>query len=343
MRTADTIEKDTVAMYFVRAALMRLSGEARSRVLMQAGIAADWLQVPNARVPAPAFSALWLAVAREIDDEFLGLDSRPMKVGSFALICQSLMTCANLESALKRMLRAFSLFLDDVAGELVVEEEQAVVYVINRIAAVPVRRFADETFLVLVHGLMCWLIGRRVALERAEFAYRRPSHSREYTLMYTQNLRFDADFTGIRFDAKLLAMPVVQDARTLRRFLRSAPQSLFLRYRNADSWTARIRRHLRGWQRAESLPGFDDLAAELGTAPTTLRRRLAAEGTSYRGIKDKLRSDQAIDLLCHGTLSVDEIAARLGFQDASAFHRAFKRWTGLQPGQYRRRRISPTN
>ena len=339
----DAIEKDTVAMYFVDAALMRLSDEARRRVLAQAGIAAEWLVVPNARVPASAFSALWLAVAREIDDEFLGLDTRPMKVGSFALICQSLMACGNLERALRRMLRAFALFLDDIGGELVLEEEQAVVRVINRVEAGPARRFADETFLVLVHGLMCWLIGRRVVLDRADFAHQRPAHAREYTLMYTQNLGFDAEFTSIRFDAKLLAMPIVQDAGALRRFLRSAPQSLFLRYRNADSWTARIRRRLRGSLRAEALPGFDDLAAEFGTAPTTLRRRLAAEGTSYRDIKDKLRSDQAIHLLCHGTLSMDEIAIRLGFQDTSAFHRAFKRWTGLQPGQYRLRRISGPN
>jgi transcriptional regulator GlxA family with amidase domain len=67
----------------------------------------------------------------------------------------------------------------------------------------------------------------------------------------------------------------------------------------------------------------------------TLRRRLEREGISYQAIKDQLRSDVAIDYLCNSNLSVDEIAARVGFQDASAFHRAFKRWNGLQPGEYR--------
>ena len=89
---------------------------------------------------------------------------------------------------------------------------------------------------------------------------------------------------------------------------------------------------------AESWPVFEDLAGELRTTPTTLRRRLDREGTSYQTIKDELRSDVAIDYLCNSSMSVDEIAARIGFRDASAFHRAFKRWTGVQPGEYRRRR-----
>ena len=67
-------------------------------------------------------------------------------------------------------------------------------------------------------------------------------------------------------------------------------------------------------------------------------RQYGDEGASYQGIKDQLRSDLAIDRLCNSSLSVDEIGALLGYHDASAFHRAFKRWNGLQPGEYRRRR-----
>ena len=67
------------------------------------------------------------------------------------------------------------------------------------------------------------------------------------------------------------------------------------------------------------------------------RRRLEAEGTSYQQLKDRLRSDLAIDRLVSSQASIDELALELGFHDASAFHRAFRRWTGLPPGAYRRR------
>lgn len=335
----EPIEKDTVSMYFVRAAVSHLTDAQRVRSLAVAGIPAELLDAPQGRVPAGAFSALWLAVARELDDEFFGLDRRSMKVGSFALLCQAVLDCVNLDRALRRMLRGFTLFLDDVRGQLILEDGQATVRIVNRMADPGDRCFGDETFLILMHGLMCWLVGRRIVLSGVDFAHPRPPQAREYTRMYSEHLTFDAEYTAIRFDAQVLAAPVVQDAVTLKDFLRTAPQSVFLKYKNEDSWTARLRRRLRGSASGEAWPVFEAVAAELGSTPTTLRRRLEAEGTSYQDIKDQLRSDLAIDLLCHSSLSVDEIGARLGFQDASAFHRAFKRWNGLQPGQYRQRRL----
>ena len=71
---------------------------------------------------------------------------------------------------------------------------------------------------------------------------------------------------------------------------------------------------------------------------TTLRRRLVSEGTSFLGIKDELRRDAAIHHLCNSALSVADIGSLLGFQEPSAFHRAFKKWCGVQPGEYRLRK-----
>jgi len=330
------MEKDTVSMHFVHAAVARLSPEARHRALGAAGIPPDLLAAPQARVPAEAFSALWLSVARELDDEFFGLDRRRMKVGSFALLCQAVLHHENLDRALKLLLRGLSTFLDDVHGELGLEDQQAVLSVVNRIADPAARRFADETFLILVHGLMCWLTGQRIALTEAAFAHDRPAHAAEYTLMYAEQLVFDAPVTQVRFDARLLNAPIVQNAASLRTFLRTAPQSIFLKYRNEDSWTARLRRRLRDCLGQDSdWPTLPALAQEFSLTPTTLRRRLEAEGTHYQDLKDQLRRAAAIDLLCHGTLSIADIGARLGFQEPSAFHRAFKRWAGVQPGEYR--------
>lgn len=333
----DAIEKHTVSMHFVGAAVRHLGRDARERVLAEAGVPAALLDAPQARVPATAYSALWLAVARELDDEFFGLDRRRMKVGSFALLSQAAISCATLERALKRIMRGFAVFLDDVQGQLQAEDADAVLRINNRIADAEDRRFADETLLILIHGLACWLIGRRIVLTRIDFAHPRPAHAGEYALMYGDDVRFDAPQTSVRFDAEALATPLVQNAATLHTFLRTAPQSVFLKYRNETSWAAQVRRRLRAGE-PEAWPVFEDLAIELGTTATTLRRRLDAEGTSYQAIKDELRNDLAVDWLCNSDLSVDDVGAAVGFNDASAFHRAFKRWNGLQPGEYRRRR-----
>src|SRR5262245_38694175 len=104
----------TVSGAFVAGAVMQLPPAARSRVLAASGVATDALHHPQARVGADAFGALWLAVARELDDEFFGLDSRRMKVGSFALLCRAALGHASVGGALREAVRGFGLFLDDV-------------------------------------------------------------------------------------------------------------------------------------------------------------------------------------------------------------------------------------
>ena len=72
------------------------------------------------------------------------------------------------------------------------------------------------------------------------------------------------------------------------------------------------------------------------STPATVRRRLQEEGASYQSIKDQLRRDLAISYLSHSTRSVMDIALELGFSERSAFHRAFRKWTGASPGEFRR-------
>jgi AraC-like DNA-binding protein len=148
-------------------------------------------------------------------------------------------------------------------------------------------------------------------------------------------LAFDQPFTAVIFDAHYLTLPVVQNEHTLKEFLRTAPENILVKYKNGSSLSARIRRRLR-----QTLPGdvpdFDTLAAELNLTAATLRRRLREEGASYQEIKDQLRRDLAISYLSHSRRSVVDIALELGFSERSAFHRAFRKWTGASPGEFRR-------
>lgn len=81
--------------------------------------------------------------------------------------------------------------------------------------------------------------------------------------------------------------------------------------------------------------GIEQIAAEMHVDERTLRRKLAAEGTSFRELADEVRSTMALELLGDGQLTIQEVAARLGYHDAAAFSRAFKRWTGERPGEFR--------
>ena len=83
-------------------------------------------------------------------------------------------------------------------------------------------------------------------------------------------------------------------------------------------------------------PGLAFIAEKLHISARTLRRRLAAEGTTHQEIVDDLRRELADRYLLDEGLAVSKVAVLLGFSNASAFHRAFKRWFGTSPHQHRR-------
>jgi AraC-like DNA-binding protein len=294
-------------------------------------------------VPAQAFAQLWMAVARALDDEFFGLDARRMKVGTFAMLCHALAGQPTVGTALRLALRGFSLCFDDIAVQLRVAGGQALLQIDNRIragdatpAAADARRFADETLLVMLHGLLCWLAARRVPLARVDWTQPEPPHADEYRRMFAPLQRFGQPATAAVFDARVLAGAVSVTPASLKAFLRDAPQSVFLKQVVPTGLGDRARRLCRAaLDQGLPAPTLAELADALGLSTATLRRRLDAEGAAWGPLKDAVRRDLALQLLAEGTLPVADVAARLGFEDASTFYRAFRKWTGSAPGAWR--------
>jgi AraC-like DNA-binding protein len=331
-----TAEPGTIAICFVAAALRSVHGRDldADELLANVGLSSSLLQVPQARVSAKHYGALWRAIAAALDDEFFGQDSRRMKVGSFAMLCHSVLSCKTLGQALDRSLRFYALILDDISGSAERDAKEARI-VLREAAGVPRRVFAHELLLMLLYGVSCWLVGRRIPILRTEFSYAEPAHSAEYRLMYCADLRFGRPNTLLAFEASYLDLPVVQNERSAKEFLRTAPESILLKYKNGSSLTARVRRRLRQFLPG-TVPDFEELAQQMSMTPATMRRRLHEEGESYQSIKDQLRRDLAISYLSHSSRSVMDIALELGFTERSAFHRAFRKWTGASPGEFRR-------
>jgi len=107
-----------------------------------------------------------------------------------------------------------------------------------------------------------------------------------------------------------------------------------VKYRDTSNLSDRIRRLLRK-SLGGDMPSLDEISATLAVTPQTLRRRLREEGRGFQQLKDETRRDAAIDCLLNTPWPLPEIAERVGFSEASTFHRAFKQWTGVAPGEYR--------
>ncbi|HEY1999067.1 AraC family transcriptional regulator [Paraburkholderia sp.] len=337
-------DKGTISVALVEEtlALARARGVDVDALLVAAGIAPHMLKTPKSRVSSAQYGALWAGIARALDDEFFGQDSHPMRCGSFIAMTQTALTARTGAQALARAVGFMRLVLDDLSAHVTADTGRVRITFTHREDKPPPTMFAYATYFIVIYGLMCWLVGRRIPLLGARFRCAAPSAAHEYRLMFCDDMRFGQAHSYVDLSAQFLALPVIQTTKSIKPFLRDAPGSFVVKYRNPESLAARIRKMLRALPMS-SWPAADQMAQRLHAAEATMRRHLKQEGYTYQSIKDDLRRDIAIGELQDSTRTIAEIAMRVGFAEPSAFHRAFRKWTGMRPTDYRLARASLTH
>ncbi len=303
-----------------------------SALLQRAHIAPALMESPLARVSQAQYGRLLRELRHVMRDELWGLTSQPLRPGTYGQCLLQMVRCATLGEALRRSFVFYRFVLPDFRPRLLVGEHQArlrfeLVHPSNELL-----EEAVKVFQWITHATASWLVARRIPLRHVE--YKVGGSGLDTSRVYQAPVHYGQDHVGLSFDAHWLDLPVVQSARSLQEFLAGAPENLVVSYRDTSSLTDRVRRLLRK-QLAQELPPLDVVARELAVTAQTLRRRLKDEGRGYQQIKDEIRRDAAVEYLVQTRLSLPEIAGRVGFSEASTFHRAFKSWTGLAPGEYR--------
>ncbi|MFI9209822.1 AraC family transcriptional regulator [Streptomyces sp. NPDC053253] len=358
------VSTGSVSAHHVRAVL--LGGERRgiapAPLLARAGLPAELLGGAQARVPAERFGRLVRMLWAVLDDELIGFGGAPSKVGTFAMMGHVVVHGSrDLREALRRGQDFYSLFPSGPRFRLVepgVGEEVGVEGAVGDpgfggelgVGGSDEARmefdfagyddplhFGAESTVLVAHRFAGWLIRRRIGLRRVEFAYPEPRHAQEYALLFGAPCVFGARRTAAVFDRADLDAPVLRDAAALQVFLRSAPAGVLVRADHGGTVTGRVRHLIGRALPAEPVPTPQQLADRLSMSPQTLRRRLAAEGTTYQRLRDQVRRDHAIAELSGGRVSIELLSRQLGFSEPSAFHRAFRRWTGETPRAYRAR------
>ncbi len=324
-------------MHHVRALLAGARGSGIDTVplLQEAQIPPLLLGDDRARITPAQFARLFRALYRTTQDEFLALSPVPSRPGTFAMMCHASLGCRDLGAATERAAAFYGLFPGGPELALEVVGDEARFTVRNEFAR-DEDRFLTECVLAIWHRLSSWLVGRRIPLAYAAFRYPPPPHLEEYETLFDCPVRFGEDRTGAVFAAHWLTAPLVRDEPALDAMLRRAPFDLLSRPEYGTTVAEQVRRTLAQRLRTSPrLPALGEVAARLAVSPATLRRRLQQEGTSFQQLKDHVRRDAAIAGLAESGEPIAELAARLGFSEDTAFHRAFRRWTGTTPGAYR--------
>jgi AraC-like DNA-binding protein len=318
----------------------RARGVDIAPVLGAAGLADLPVSDPDARLPLARLDRIWERSAEVLEDPCLGLHlAETVSSESFGLLSYLGTASPTWGEGLRRVCRYFRVLSDASGYDLHVEGGSAKVTAVHDVPPDgPVRQRVEFTVAVL----FCY--GRR-AIEaewdahEVFFEHAAPADTTEHQRLFRCAPRFATDASGFRFPAEVLERPLcTRDPaladmleRMATRFIADAPKTTSVAGALRDLC---IRRRFEGELTLEWA------ARQLGMSPRTLQRRLGQDGTSYNEAIDEARRHVATRMLTQRATAIAEVAFAVGFSEPAAFHRAFKRWTGMTPAEHRRRSAS---
>lgn len=317
------------------ASVVARSKVSTERLLEGQSLATQDLVDPNARVSLATLIAI-IERARSLTRDpalgvELGLQTRATLWGNLGF---ATLSAPSMRGALELAIRFCDVVTPAIALRLREEGTEAELILDERDDFGSAR---DVIVLWLLLGI--WNVGRMMtgapSTARLELAFPEPAYASRLQAELPA-VRFGQPASRLLFDARRLDLPyVLHDPSALR-----AAVELCERQHEAlghgDAVAPRVRQLLT--RSIHALPGFKAIAGKLQLSPRTLSRRLAAEGTSLQALIEEERKRQGLTLVAANERTISEIADRLGYSNVSNFERAFRRWTGCSPTQYRRAR-----
>jgi AraC-like DNA-binding protein len=298
------------------------------------GIERARLGDPEARIGRPEVLRFWEEAGRRLGVPnpglYLGERVRPRarNVAVYAM-----MSSPTLREGLERIIR-YQRLLGDFS-RLTVKDEGArsFVRIDSRSPEQPLTRDEAEFTSVLLLRYCRWVTDRDLVPLEARLGRREPADPSDYERVFGCPVRFGAAEEGLLLAAEDLALPSLHASEEMaREHERLADRHL------SEIEDSSVGGRLRRLLATELEVGSLDLRAaakRLSMSPRTLQRRLAAEETTYGRVLDEVRRDLALARLRSPDASIGEVAYLTGFSELSTFYRAFKRWTGQTPSEYR--------
>jgi len=184
------------------------------------------------------------------------------------------------------------------------------------------------------HRLAGWLIGNFIVLDSVAVTDSQPTTPSRIPSLFDCPLNFDRDNCSISFAAHHLESPINRSADQVQAMLERFPCDLFYVDQRSHTDAERIASMI-GQDFSRPIPGVEEVAKRMNMSVPTLHRHLQKEHTSYQKIKNDCRYKAAVACLQQEAYTVDQIANLLGYSDTSTFYRAFKKWAGMTPMEYR--------
>jgi AraC-like DNA-binding protein len=309
-------------------------------ILDRAGIPKSAREAPQTRLPQARFEALWRAAIEVTGDPAIALRvSTLVKPSTLGIIGYLASASESRRNAFELVKGLTPLLWENFECEL--ESDDQVAFIRCRAGSNPrASRFTIQYSVGLTVAMSRALGSLRSDPLEARFSFPAPPYADEYERILRLPVRFDAGEDGVLFPISLMDSSNPSADAALRQLLQQYAADQLARIPSHPGLAERVRATIRSMLPLGDLSA-DRVAARFSMSDRTLRRRLRDEGTSYREALDEVREELARRYLANEERGIDEIALLLGFSDASAFTKAFRRWTGQTPADFARTRPAP--
>ena len=307
------------------------------RILAREGVDLAGMLTPGAQLPIRWFLEAYPDLDADRAASIGYVAGEQARLTAYSLLSLPLVSAGSVSEVMR--LLAFMPLISNVISARFLERDDAVLVMLSvdsgddLLDRIPVFYSAAA----LVH-LLRLLSSDPLALS-IHIAWPMPAALADHPEVIAGRLRFDAPVHYIRVPrATLASVCRFSDPIAYQNAMAGLQAMLDARAR-PDDVAGRVRRLL------EDGPGLlriEQVAAALNLSVSTLKRRLAESGSHFTALQEKAMSDRARLLLLDATMTLDAIAAALGYSDLANFSHAFKRWTGCAPGQFRRQHQAPS-
>lgn len=315
---------------------LSLRGYDLSQVLHALEISERGLDEAQRRIPVRAFNRALEVACEMTSDPFLGLHiGERIRPAHLSVLGYLLMSCTSPRVAFQLHQRWHQRFTGGEVAEYVYEHDR--IWLFWRMPPVPgyISRPAVETSLASSLTFARWLFGVNANPVAVQFPYAAPDDLSEYDRLFGCDMIFDAQCSGLCLGASVLETALPQGDPELHALMQAKAQRIAAEMDlTQDEPIGRVRREIMAGL-SQAVPDLENTACRLNISSHTLKRRLAEQNTNFRRELDEVRRRLALGYLKDPKLSLTEITYLLNFSEPSAFHRAFKRWTGESPRSYR--------
>ncbi len=323
----------TLAM--VRAAEAR--GVRVADVLGRARVTRAALEDPDARLTHGQVMSVWNALRERTGDRALQLGAPVMLPwGTYRVIDYLVAASATVGAGVIRFARYFGLIADAVTLSIRQDADEGSLSIQTTDGGPVPPVYVDYVFAALVSRIRMRM---RPDLRPLKVDFRQPAPRdvAPYEKVFRAPLRFGALADRICFAAAEWNAPAVSADAALAELMEEHARMLARRGALPTGFRREVQTAI-----AATLPQgatAEGVAGVLHVSVRTLQRRLAEAGTTFRDVAETVRAQLAAEYLVQSGVGIAEVAFLLGFSDQSSFNRAFRRWTGVAPGRWRKQHI----